>query len=115
MLQVTAKHKIFLAVQAVDFRCGIDALSAQCRRHLQAEPMSGHLFVFRNRRGNAIKVLTFDGQGFWLCQKRLSKGRFKHWPNSNYSGLSLNVAQLQVLLYNGDPSNVNTGPDWHNV
>ena len=80
MIQITPQMRIVVAVEAVDFRKGIDGLARLCRDGLAADPMSGWLFVFRNRRATALKVLVYDGQGFWLCQKRLSAGRFRWWP-----------------------------------
>ena len=112
MLAVSPKHKVFLAVQAIDFRRGIDGLSALCRHQFAQDPFSGHYFIFRNRRASAIKVLAFDSQGFWLCQKRLSKGAFRHWPKSSHAAIMLNCMQLQVLLQNGDPSAVDIDSPW---
>ena len=76
MIQATPQMRILLAVEPADFRKGIDGLAAVCRQVLKKDPFSGYVFVFRNKKANAIKVLMYDGQGFWLCQKRLSKGRF---------------------------------------
>jgi len=64
------------------FRKGMDGLAGLCRNALREDPFSGCVFVFRNRRATAIKVLIYGGQGFWLCQKRLSKGRFQWRPES---------------------------------
>ncbi|MGH9888487.1 MAG: IS66 family insertion sequence element accessory protein TnpB, partial [bacterium] len=72
--------RLLVAVEPADFRRGIDGLVRTCREALGADPFSGAVFVFRNRRATAIKLLTYDGQGFWLCQKRLSTGRFRYWP-----------------------------------
>lgn len=72
--------RIWVAVEPVDFRKGIDGLAGLCRQQLQADPMDGALFVFRSRNGRALKCLVYDSQGFWLCQKRLSSGRFTAWP-----------------------------------
>ena len=77
MIQVTPQMEIWLAVEAVDFRRGIDGLTRVCREVLKTDPFSGYLFVFRNKRGTSIKLISYDGQGFWLCQKRLSRGRFR--------------------------------------
>jgi transposase len=74
MLQITPQMRILVAVEAVDFRKGIDSLAELCRAKLNADPFSGCLFVFRSRRATSIKVLVYDGQGFWLATKRLSKG-----------------------------------------
>lgn len=77
MLQITPQMKILVAVEPVDFRNGIDGLAAVGKAKLAQDPFSGAVFVFRNRRATALKVLVYDGQGFWLCQKRLSEGRFR--------------------------------------
>lgn len=112
MLSITPKHRVYLAVQAVDFRRGIDGLSALCRSQFALDPFSGHCFIFRNRQASAIKILIYDSQGFLLCQKRLSKGTFRYWPKSSTSVIVLNSTQLQVLLQNGNPEAVNTEPPW---
>ena len=80
MIQTSATMRILVAVQPVDFRKGIDGLAAVCRQQLEQDPISGWAFVFRNRRATAVKILLYDGQGFWLCQKRLSQGHFGWWP-----------------------------------
>ena len=72
--------RILVAVEPIDFRAGIDALAQACRRRLEVDPFSGALFVFGNRGRTAIKILVYDGQGFWLCCKRLSAGKFAFWP-----------------------------------
>ena len=115
MLQITEKHKVFVAVQAIDFRCGIDGIAALSRQKMRQDPMTGHFFIFRNRKATAIKILVYDGQGYCLCHKRLSKGSFKSWPTSSCSALSLSATQLQVLLYNGDPSSVCNQPAWREI
>jgi transposase len=105
VIQITPQMRILVAVEAVDFRNGIDGLARVCKQQLQADPFSGGLFVFRNRRRTAIKILAYDGQGFWLCQKRLSTGRFRFWPASATEGTQGVAAhQLQVLLMGGDPT-----------
>jgi len=116
MLQVTPQMRILLSVKAVDFRKGIDGLAGVCRHILRMDPFSGFVFVFRNRRGTAIKALTYDGQGFWLCQKRLSKGTFKWWPDKSHDCVSiLAVHELQLLLWNGDPCHVRVAPGWRKI
>jgi hypothetical protein len=71
MIQTSPTMRILVAVSPVDFRKGIDGLAGICRQQLQRDPMNGWAFVFRNRRGTAVKILLYDGQGFWLCQKKL--------------------------------------------
>ena len=73
MLQLTPQSRIFLAVEPIDFRAGIDRLAALCRERLAQNPLEGAVYVFRNRRSTALKLLLYDGQGFWLCTKRLSR------------------------------------------
>ena len=80
MIQITPQMRILVAVEPEDFRKGIDGLARVCKDALKQDPFSGALFVFRNRRGTALKVLVYDGQGFWLCHKRLSNGRYRGWP-----------------------------------
>lgn len=116
MIQLTPQMRILLAVNPVDFRNGIDGLGQVCREALRGDPMSGGVFVFRNRSGTAIKVLVYDGQGFWLCQKRLSKGRFRWWPTASDQGaLQLDVHQLQLLFWNGNPAAGQAAPLWKPV
>ena len=76
MIAVSAHTRIWVAREPADFRCGIDGLAKICRTVLESDPFCGALFVFRNRRSKSIKILNYDGRGFWLCQRRLSKGRF---------------------------------------
>ena len=80
MIQLTAQMRILVAVEPQDFRRGIDGLSRICREVLLSDPLAGTVFVFRSRRGTAIRVLCYDGQGMWMCHKRLSEGKFKYWP-----------------------------------
>jgi transposase len=117
MIQLTPQMRILVAVEPVDFRRGIDGLSRLCQRQLSSDPFSGVVFVFRNRRGTAVKVLAYDGQGFWLCQKRMSQSRFRHWPQSanGQAGTQLLAHELQVLLWGGNPSASQAAPQWRQV
>jgi len=115
MLQITSKHRVFLAVQPIDFRKGIDGIAALCWQQYQCDPKSGHFFIFRNRKATAIKVLAYDGQGFWLCHKRLSTGKFIDWPKLAETAVVLTATQLQVLLMNGDPLTAITPPPWQSI
>jgi transposase len=115
MIQLTPHMRIMVAVEAVDFRKGIDGLARICRGELKSDPFSGAVFVFRNRSGKSLKVLVYDGQGFWLCQKRLSAGRYRWWPSSGVSKhCTLEVHQLQLLLSGGNPE-VEAGAVWRRV
>src|SRR5437588_12603375 len=80
MLQLVPQLRILLAVEPVDFRKGIDSLAAQCRHHWQQDPFSGSLYVFRNRSAPALKLLVYDGNGFWLCLSRFSSCKLFWWP-----------------------------------
>ncbi len=113
MLQIVPQMRIFAASEPVDFRCGIDGLAAVCRHRLEQEPFSGTLFVFRNRSRTAIKILVYDGSGFWLCHRRLSKGRLKWWPGEG--NVILTARELQILLWNGNPKSARFGSDWRRV
>jgi len=118
MLSIAPQMRILVAVEPADFRKGIDGLAGLCRVVLDEDPFSGCVFVFRNRRATAIKVLVYDGQGFWLCQKRLSRGRFQWWPARG--GLSaavreLDARDLQLVVWNGDPSRGAMKPLWRGL
>ncbi len=116
MLQITPHMKILVAIEPADFRRGIDGLAQLCRQTLTHDPFTGTVFVFRNRKRTARKVLMYDGQGFWLCHKRLSKGHFPWWPaDSAGSTQSLAAHQLLVLFAAGNPTQTGTVPDWRPV
>lgn len=116
MIQITPHVRILVATQAVDFRKGIDGLARVCKEWLETDPFSGTMFIFRNRRGCSLKVLMYDGQGFWLCQKRLSQGRFRYWPKENGEILSkLAVHELQLLFWNGNPASARTAGMWREI
>ena len=104
MIQVTPHMRILVAKEPLDFRCGIDGTSAVCRRVLEQDPMSGALFIFRNRACSMIRVLAYDGQGFWLATKRMSKGRFRHLDAFSKGShvLSVDPHQLHMLLMGAD-------------
>ena len=112
MIQLTPHMRILVAVQPIDFRAGIDALAAACRARLDADPFSGALFVFGNRARTAIKILVYDGQGFWLCCKRLSSGKFPFWPQAEQPARVLQACELQLLLMGGDPMQAQAAPAW---
>ena len=120
MLQITPHMKVLVAVKPVDFRKGIDGLAAVCKASLSQDPFAGTVFVFRNRRATAIKVLVYDGQGFCLCQKRLSEGRFRWWPqpvdsSAELATEALAAHQLTVLFAAGNPHQTAAAPQWRSV
>jgi transposase len=114
MLQITPQMRILVALEAVDGRKGIDSLVHLCREKLAADPFSGCVFVFRSRSSISIRVLAYDGQGFWLSQKRLSKGRFRWWPSGDGAARSIEAYQAQLLLAAGDPD-TKAAPMWRRV
>ena len=116
MIQLTPQMRILIAVDPVEFRRGIDGLCRLCREVLASDPMSGTVFVFRNRRATAIRVLAYDGQGFWLCHKRLSQGRFRYWPSAGSQlRRELLAHELQVLLAGGNPDATQAAPQWRPI
>jgi len=83
---------------------------------LNHNPFAGTVIVFRNRAGKAIKLLVYDGQGFWLCYKRMSQSRFRFWPSSpDGVAKTLLAHELQVLIFGGDPLLAQGAPVWREV
>jgi transposase len=118
MIQLTPQMRILVAIEPADFRKGIDGMAKVCKEALGQDPFGGTVFVFRNRRATAVKILVYDGQGFWLCHKRLSSGRFRWWPvRGCRSEVAKRLAahQLQVLLSAGNPAGAQGAPDWRPV
>lgn len=98
MLTFSAGVRVHLALGVTDMRKGFDGLAAQVQTVLQADPFSGHLFLFRGRRGDLLKALWWDGQGLVPLAKRLGKGRFI-WPTIAREGsVTLTTAQLAMLV-----------------
>ena len=97
MIGLPSGTRIWLAAGLTDMRRGFDGLAALAQSALEQEPFSGHVFVFRGRRGDIIKLLWWDGQGLCLFAKRLEKGRFI-WPQAASGSVVLTAAQLSMLL-----------------
>ena len=114
MLQLTPQSRIFLATQPVDFRKGIDGLGAVCRQRLGANPLEGAVYVFRNRSGTALKLLLYDGQGYWLMMKRLSQGRFTWWPTSRTHGCPCRRGSSSSCYGTATPT-AQMAQDWRRV
>jgi len=97
MISLSSHTRIWIAAGATDMRRGFDGLAACVQTQLQSDPFSGHLFVFRGRRGDRIKVLWWDGDGLCLFYKRLEQGYFV-WPKATSGKVALTSAQLSMLL-----------------
>jgi transposase len=97
MIAPPANTRIWIAAGVTDLRRGFTGLSALVQTKLEQTPFSGHVFVFRDRRGDLIKVLWFDGDGLRLFSKRLERGRFV-WPQASSGRVALTRAQLSMLL-----------------
>jgi len=103
MIPVPSNTRVWLAAGVTDMRKGFNSLAAQAEAVLKGDPYSGHLFVFRGRRGDLLKIIWWDGQGACLFSKRLERGRFV-WPSAQPvpaqagSKVSVTPAQLSMLL-----------------
>ena len=97
MIGLPANTRVWLVAGHTDMRKGFDGLAALVQTALAANPFCGHVFVFRGRRGDIVKLLWFDGQGLLLLTKRLERGRFV-WPQATGGSVALTAAQLSMLL-----------------
>jgi transposase len=98
VLTLPPSVRIFVAVGASDLRRSIDGLSVLVRERFGSDPFSGHLFLFRNRRGDRLKILVWDRSGFWVLYKRLERGTFA-WPDAKDSAaVELRAPELMALL-----------------
>ena len=98
MLSVTSATRVLVATTSVDLRGSFNRLYSLVVEQLKGDPLSGHLFVFTNRRRNRIKVLYWDGDGLWVCAKRLEQGRFT-WPVSENGQVSLRGEEFSALIH----------------
>lgn len=115
MIQIVPQMRILVAVEPIDFRNGIDGLARICKQKLLSDPFCGWLFVFCNRRRTAVKILAYDQQGFWMCQKRLSTSRFRYWPMGAEAAKVLEAHELQLLLVGGNPATAQAAPAWRRL
>jgi transposase len=98
VLTISAAVRIYVATGATDLRRSIDGLAALVRERFDLDPLSGHLFLFRNRRGDRVKILAWDQSGFWVLYKRLERGTFA-WPaEDDRAPVVLRSADLLLLL-----------------
>ncbi|MNL25957.1 IS66 Orf2 like protein [compost metagenome] len=98
MIGLPSNTRVWIVAGHTDMRKGFDGLAAMVQTALAANPFCGHVFVFRGKRGDILKVLWFDGQGLMLLAKRLERGRFVVWPQATSESVSLTLAQLSMLL-----------------
>jgi transposase len=115
MIQIAAQMRVLVAIEPVDGRKGIDSLVRLCQDKLAEDPFSGCVFIFRSRRGSSIRLLSYDGQGYWLAQKRLSKGKFVWWPEADTLTKGLEAHEAQLLMAAGDVSRVRAAPMWRRL
>jgi transposase len=111
MFAIGPATKIFLASGATDMRKGFNGLYAMVQHGLEAEPLSGHLYVFCNRRGDCLKIFAYDGTGMWVCAKRLEKGTFR-WPKHGERSVQMSATELQMLLSGIDLSSIRKRSHW---
>lgn len=97
MIGLSSGTRVWLVAGVTDMRKGFNGLAALVQTAIEDNPFSGHLFVFRGRRGDLIKVLWWDGDGMCLYAKRLERGKFV-WPRAENGKVSLTPAQLSMLL-----------------
>lgn len=115
MLQITPQHRLLLAIEPIDFRKGIDSISSVCKQKLAEDPFSGAVFVFTNRRKTAVKILVYNGSGFWLCLKRFSKGTLSFWPKKDCKIYDISAPHLHILLAGGNPNDTYVPKNWRKV
>jgi transposase len=118
MLALTPHIRIFVAIDPIDFRAGMNRLAALAKELFQEDPQSGILFVFRNKKQSEAKLLVFDGDGYYLIHRRLSCGRFSFWPktlvNGSEPGVKVEPSELMMLLQGGDPRG-GLKPSWKRI
>lgn len=115
MLQISPRHQLFIATEPVNFCNGIDGLKSICKQLWHNDPFGGQFFIFRNRRGTDIKILTYDGNGFWLAQKRFSSGKLKWWPHTEKEASKIRAVELLVMLQQGNPLAVSVPQEWRKL
>ena len=114
MIALSPQKRIYVFPEHVDFRNGLEGLVALAKLKTKEDPFKGALFLFRNRKRTAIKAVAYDGQGFWLFMKRLSEGKFQHWPSARADEVHVKLLarELTVLLWNGNPKQALMRDDW---
>jgi transposase len=112
MLSLPSAVRIWLATRPTDMRKSFDGLAEVVRQQLERDPLSGQLFVFRNKRGDRVKLLYWDEDGFVIVYKRLEAGTFR-FPAADAGGVEIRAADLQMLLDGVDLASVRRGRRYH--
>lgn len=113
-IQITSQSRIFVCLEPLDFRGGMNATAAACRQRLNKNPLEGGLFVFINKSKTMIKLYSFDGLGEGMFIKRLAVGRF-HWWKTDESLSNVMIEHLHTLLRGGDPKRITFPAPWKNL
>ena len=115
MIQLDLRTEVMVAINPIDFRCGIESLGGLIKSQFKLDPFNGVYFLFTNKRRSGIKILTYDGQGFCLFYKRFSQGKLNWWPNSKDEISKLDSKNVLLLIYNGDAENIKFQENWKNI
>lgn len=117
MIQLTNHMRLLVATTPLDMRKGIDGIAALCRSVYMENPMSGAVFLFRSRAGKHLRILMYDGQGYWICTKRLSVGKFPVWQARDHNALlsEIQACEAQVWLSAGDPRFTRPRSPWKRI
>lgn len=110
MIHITTQHHLYLWIEPIDFRKGLDALIGLCRQNSNSL-YDGTVFAFRNKGGIAVKLLVYDGTGFWLCTKRFSQGKLNYWPSSHDERVC--ATTMTIILNQGSPACMS--PAWRRL
>jgi len=112
MIALNQNSEVYLAVESVDFRKGINGLCGVCRQQFKKDPSSGAYFVFRNKRRKALKIIYYDGTGYWLFTKRLSSGKIPWWPKKADKISREDSRIVRTMLLGGNPDSAEFTDDW---
>lgn len=103
MIQISPGTPFFVVTEPIAFNSRLKGTLALCRDILEVEPMDGTWFLFRNRSGTMLRIICYDGDGFWLLEKRFSKGKIKHWPTDAAPLSKLGARELALIVWRGNP------------
>lgn len=115
MIQISPGARIYVGNESVSFVKGMFALSAVCRKVFGLDPLSGAYFVFRNRSGDSVRVLVFDGDGLWLCTKKFATGRLRWWPKGDGPIAEVEAREFMVMLWRGNSGGASFPTLWKKV